>query len=150
MTQLIVRGKHYENLEPVEVHVENGKILSIEAAWPNEDISAWPIVAPGLFDLQINGHKGVWFGKDDLTVEEVLTTLKYHFQYGITRLCPTLITNSHENLMHGFSVIRQACEQEAWASEMVPGFHLEGPYISPEDGPRGASSTGTCALSQLG
>ncbi|HLQ46990.1 MAG TPA: amidohydrolase family protein, partial [Planctomycetaceae bacterium] len=31
-----------------------------------------------------------------------------------------------------------ACEAASWADKMVPGIHLEGPYISPEDGPRGA------------
>jgi len=28
--------------------------------------------------------------------------------------------------------------QEKWIARSVPGIHLEGPYISPEDGPRGA------------
>src|SRR5690606_23768857 len=35
-------------------------------------------------------------------------------------------------------VVRAACEREPWAAKMVPGCHVEGPYISPEDGPRGA------------
>ena len=56
----------------------------------------------------------------------------------MTRLCPTLITNSFEGLATGFSAIRTACEQSPWADRMVCGCHLEGPYISAEDGPRGA------------
>ncbi len=95
-------------------------------------------VAPGLFDLQINGHGGTWFSQDDLTADDVVTILEPHFKFGITRLCPTLITNSHEALAAGFTAVREACEREDWVSRMVPGCHLEGPYLSKEDGPRGA------------
>jgi N-acetylglucosamine-6-phosphate deacetylase len=56
----------------------------------------------------------------------------------VTRLCPTLITNSFEALEHGFRTIAEACRQEPWADRMVAGCHLEGPFISPEDGSRGA------------
>jgi N-acetylglucosamine-6-phosphate deacetylase len=49
-----------------------------------------------------------------------------------------LITASHEALKAGFTAIRQACEKHEWVNDMVPGCHLEGPFISKEDGPRGA------------
>ena len=98
----------------------------------------WPFVAPGLFDLQINGHSGVWFSDEALTVSDVLKALSPYSRFGVTRLCPTLITNSFEGLAAGFAAIRAACEREPWADRMVSGCHLEGPYISGEDGPRGA------------
>src|SRR5205814_1384701 len=43
-----------------------------------------------------------------------------------------------EALAHGLGVLRQICEVDADASRAIAGIHLEGPYISPEDGPRGA------------
>jgi N-acetylglucosamine-6-phosphate deacetylase len=91
-----------------------------------------------LFDLQINGRGGTWFGTAGITVDEVLSVLEQHFRYGVTRLCPTVITNSYEALSGALTALRQACEREPWAAHMVPGFHVEGPYISAEDGPRGA------------
>lgn len=131
-------GRHYENGEPVRITVAGERIAAVEPAWPDGDINDWPWIAPGLFDLQINGHGGTWFSKDGLTADEALAALEPHFKFGITRLCPTLITNSFEALASGFAALREACERETWADRLVPGFHLEGPYISPEDGPRGA------------
>ena len=135
---LIVEGRHYENGEPVRIQIDGERIASIEPGWPTRGLARWPYVAPGLFDLQINGHGGIWFGKEGITADEVLGVLEAHFRFGVTRLCPTLITNSFEALAGGFAAIRKACERELWAERMVPGCHLEGPYISSEDGPRGA------------
>ncbi|MCA9117940.1 MAG: amidohydrolase family protein [Planctomycetaceae bacterium] len=131
-------GRSYENGEPLRVTIENRRITRVEPAWPTDDSSAWPWIAPGMFDLQINGHGGTWFSKESLTADDVISTLEPHFQYGITRMCPTLVTNSYEALAGGFNAIREACEREDWVDRMVPGCHLEGPYISREDGPRGA------------
>ncbi len=43
-----------------------------------------------------------------------------------------------ESLLHGFTTLRRACETDAALARALPAFHLEGPYISPDDGPRGA------------
>src|SRR5690606_19933404 len=90
------------------------------------------------FDLQINGYGGTWFSQENLTADDVLKALQPYFRFGVSRLCPTLITNSYEALASGFAAIRAACEKEHWADQMIPGCHLEGPYIASEDGPRGA------------
>jgi N-acetylglucosamine-6-phosphate deacetylase len=135
---LTICGRHYENGEPVRIRVDGERIAAVEPAWPPRGAAPWPYVAPGLFDLQINGHGGVWFGKIGIKPGEVLQVLKQHFAFGVTRLCPTLITNSFDALAGGFAAIRAACEREQWADRLVPGCHLEGPYISSEDGPRGA------------
>jgi N-acetylglucosamine-6-phosphate deacetylase len=135
---LTVHGRHYENGEPLRIEIDGERIASIKPAWPPRGSAAWPYVAPGLFDLQINGRDGIWFGKTGITPDEVLGVLKAHFRFGVTRLCPTLITNSFEGLAGGFAAIREACERARWADRLVPGCHLEGPYISGEDGPRGA------------
>jgi N-acetylglucosamine-6-phosphate deacetylase len=131
-------ARRYDNAEPVRVAIAGERIARVDPAWPEGDAAAWPWVAPGLLDLQINGHGGTWFSKDGLTADEVIRTLEPHFKYGVTRLCPTLITNSFEALASGFRAIDAACRRERWVAEMVPGCHLEGPYISREDGPRGA------------
>ncbi|WP_010582361.1 N-acetylglucosamine-6-phosphate deacetylase [Schlesneria paludicola] len=131
-------GRHYANGEPVRVQLRGDRIQSVEPAWPKGDVRDWPYVAPALLDLQINGFGGVWFSDDSLTPDAVLKTLEPYYQFGVTRLCPTLITNSFEGLETGFSAIRRACEQAPWANRMVCGCHLEGPYISAEDGARGA------------
>lgn len=133
-----IHGRRYDTGEPVAVTIAGEQITSIEPAHPRGRVDAWPYLAPAMFDLQINGHGGTWFSKVGLTADEVIAALEPHFQYGITRLCPTLITSSYEALASGFAAIREACERDEWVSKMVPGCHLEGPYLSAEDGPRGA------------
>lgn len=135
---LTIHGRRYDTGEPVRITVAGERIAEIEPATPTGNVSDWPYVAPGLFDLQINGYGGIWFSSDDLTPERAIAAIEPYFAFGVTRLCPTLITNSHSALACGFAALQKACEQEPWVDRMVPGFHLEGPYLSGEDGPRGA------------
>ncbi len=132
-------ARRYDTGMPVRIRVDGDRIAAIEPVPGAVDSGRdWPYVAPGFFDLQINGHGGIWFSDEGLTPTQALTVLEAHFPYGITRMCPTLITNSFEALRAGFEAVRCACEAEPWADRMVAGCHLEGPYISAEDGPRGA------------
>ena len=131
-------AKHYRTGLPVRVELSHDRITSVTTAYGYAREDDLPFVAPGFFDLQINGYGGVWFSDPHLTEDAVLKVLHQYLSHGVTRLCPTLITNSREALCAGLSAIRRACEREAWADRMVPGCHVEGPFISPEDGPRGA------------
>ena len=133
-----VQARRYDTSEPVSIEIADGRITRIVPAWPTGTVDDWPLVAPAFFDLQINGHGGTWFSSDSLTADDVIRTLEPHFAFGITRLCPTLITASFEALAAGFAAIDEACRRHDWVEAMVPGCHLEGPYISPVDGPRGA------------
>jgi len=133
-----VSGRRYDTGEPVCVELSGDRILSVRPAIPPGRLEDWPFLAPGLFDMQINGFGGTWFSDDTLTPEKALECLQPWFRHGVTRLFPTLITNSQEALLRGFSALRQACEQTPWANRLVAGYHLEGPYIAWEDGPRGA------------
>ncbi len=134
----VVLGRRYDTGEPCAVLIAGERIQDVVPVWPAGPIHDWPFVAPGLFDLQINGHSGIWYSHAGLTPEQVLQTLQAYFAHGVTRMCPTLITAGHDALAAGFAALRQACDDNAWAEAMIPGFHLEGPFISQEDGPRGA------------
>ena len=46
---------------------------------------------------------------------------------------PTLITNSHENLIRNFKILAESLRDPV-LKDTIPGFHLEGPYISTEEG----------------
>lgn len=118
--------------------MQGDRITSVRPVWAGDEIETWPMIAPALFDLQINGHGGTWFSDEALTPEQVHRAVQAYLRFGVTRLCPTLITNSFAALAHGFRTIRKACDENPITARMVPGCHLEGPYISSEDGPRGA------------
>src|SRR5262245_18582630 len=138
MTDLVVRARRYDTGEPVQVTIAGAKIAAVEPAHPEKNVADWPWVAPGLFDLQINGYGGVWFSDRSLTPEKVVKAIEPYFAHGVVRICPTLITSSFEMLSAGFNAIRTACETHPWLDHVVAGCHLEGPYLSGEDGPRGA------------
>src|ERR1019366_933846 len=107
---------------------DSAETPDLEAGW----------AAPALFDLQINGCDGRSFNSPKLTTDAIRHVVQVCRRHGIAGLCPTLVTGSAEALLHGFATLRQACESDAEIAHAVPALHLEGPYISAEDGPRGA------------
>ena len=133
---LTIDAIHYQSSQPIRINCDGDRIQSVTPLESSED--SLPYVAPGLFDIQINGYGGIWFSSPDLTVSDVVQITQALVDRGIARYFPTLVTNSSEALEHGFRVISQACDQSELVAACVRGLHLEGPYISAEDGPRGA------------
>jgi N-acetylglucosamine-6-phosphate deacetylase len=133
-----IQARQYATGDPVEIVCDQGLIRAVQepGAAPPDARAGW--VAPAFFDLQINGCHGRSFYSDQLTVADVRHVVGVCRQHGISGFCPTLVTNSFEALTHGLTILRQACETDAALAAALPAFHLEGPYISPEDGPRGA------------
>jgi N-acetylglucosamine-6-phosphate deacetylase len=98
---------------------------------------------PGLFDIQINGFAGVDFNTPGVTpgrIEGIIPALR---RTGVTRFLPTLITASLER----FTACARALA--GVADPAVAGVHMEGPYISPIDGPRGAHPREQCCAASL-
>src|SRR5262249_39935322 len=133
-----IHARHYSTGVPVELLCEQGRIYSAgpQSQTPPDYKAEW--VAPALFDLQINGCHGHSFNSEQLTVDNVRHVVTVCRQHGIGGLCPTVVTNALPALLHGLSTTRRACETVPEVAASIPAIHLEGPYISPEDGPRGA------------
>lgn len=87
---------------------------------------------PGLFDLQVNGFGGIDFNAPGLTADRVAEALRLMRATGVTRCLPTLITSSFERFAENARVLARM------TTAAIAGIHMEGPYLSPEDGPRGA------------
>jgi N-acetylglucosamine-6-phosphate deacetylase len=87
---------------------------------------------PGLFDLQVNGFGGIDFNRAGLTADRVGEALERMRATGVTRCLPTLITSAFEQFAANARVLSRV------SHEGIAGIHMEGPYLSPEDGPRGA------------
>jgi N-acetylglucosamine-6-phosphate deacetylase len=85
-----------------------------------------------LFDLQVNGFGGIDFNAPDLTVARATEALERMRGTGVTRCLPTLITSSFDRYAASARVLARV-SHPAFA-----GIHMEGPYVSPEDGARGA------------
>jgi N-acetylglucosamine-6-phosphate deacetylase len=86
---------------------------------------------PGFFDLQVNGFAGVDFNAP-CTPEQLQSATNAMRAGGVTQFLPTIITSSRE---HFASCARAIVN---FAGTAIAGIHLEGPYISPQDGARGA------------
>jgi N-acetylglucosamine-6-phosphate deacetylase len=87
---------------------------------------------PGLFDLQVNGFAGVDFNAPDLRAEQVSVALDRLRAVGVTRVLPTIVTSPFESFSSCARVLARVTDRA------IAGIHMEGPYISPEDGFRGA------------
>jgi N-acetylglucosamine-6-phosphate deacetylase len=133
-----LRACHYATGQLIDVICAGGFIQGIEppGSAPPDRTADW--IAPALFDLQINGCDGCSFNSGRLTAADVRHVVRKCRQHGIGGLCPTLVTASHEDLVHGLTTIRKACAEDPELDRALPAVHVEGPYIALEDGPRGA------------
>ncbi|MGA8596997.1 MAG: amidohydrolase family protein [Bryobacteraceae bacterium] len=102
--------------------------------------SKW--IAPGLIDVQVNGFAGVDYNDPNASVDCIAQSLRKMFSTGVTRCFPTIITGSKERMqgaLENLTRAKRALEAAgAPESAAIEGFHVEGPHLSPEDGPRGA------------
>jgi N-acetylglucosamine-6-phosphate deacetylase len=89
---------------------------------------------PGLVDIQVNGFAGVDFNSPDVTADQISEALAALRATGVTRVLPTLITGPFDRFARCARTINTVRDHA------IAGIHMEGPYISPNDGPRGAHS----------
>ncbi len=133
----LIEGIDYQTAERVLLEINNGKIINIERL-PNSKENVLPYIGPGLVDLQINGYKGYDFNTLPITKEQIKTVTKLLWEQGVTTYYPTVITNSDEAIEESVATIAEAIISYKAVGDSIPGIHVEGPFISPEDGPRGA------------
>jgi len=131
-----IGGVLYSDGNPITIKVENGKITEVKPLDTEIDQPKF-YVAPGLIDVQINGYMGVDFSGPDLTVEGVKKATKALWKAGVTSYFPTIITSDIELIKKNFNILAKA-KADPEIGKSIPGFHLEGPYISPIKGFRGA------------
>lgn len=132
----IITGRLYLTGEAVRLTLADGVITDVGKARDEDDKSL--IIAPGLTDLQVNGYSGLDLNTDPLLPETVRDISVKLWSEGVTTFFPTIITNSSERIQNYVSVIADACIRFPEAARAVGGIHLEGPFISPENGARGA------------
>jgi N-acetylglucosamine-6-phosphate deacetylase len=138
---LRLRAKLRDCKDAVDLFIDGGYIREIHPASRSQacDLGAEDLrVSPGLVDIQINGYDGVDFNDPDTGAEQTAATARKLWRTGVTAFCPTIITESFNHISKCISnLIRAVDESPEFARAMI-GIHVEGPFISPEDGPRGA------------
>ncbi len=95
-------------------------------------------IAPAPIDIQVNGFAGFDLNTETVTPKDVCAMVRALWRVGTGFLCPTIVTGSFDRICNSMRAIVDACKTDPLINYAVLGIHLEGPYISAEDGPRGA------------
>ncbi|MDB6069370.1 MAG: N-acetylglucosamine-6-phosphate deacetylase [Verrucomicrobiales bacterium] len=91
-----------------------------------------------LFDVQINGFAGIDFQQSQLSGPDLLHAIRALARAETLRFFPTRITDAVPSLAAKLENLEMLCQAHPEAAEAIPGYHLEGPWLSPEPGFRGA------------
>ena len=92
----------------------------------------------GYFDLQVNGYAGVDFNGDDLSADSLHAACVALQRDGVAGILATIITEHVPTMcerLRRLAVLRSA---DTLATQLIAGFHIEGPFINETPGYRGA------------
>lgn len=100
----------------------DGKVAEVAPGQRGEAVSG--MIAPGFYDIQVNGGGGVLLNTQP-TVDGITTILAAHRQFGTVGLLPTVISDRPE--------VTEAAAEACLAARDLPGMmgiHIEGPHLS--------------------
>ena len=89
------------------------------------------------FDLQVNGAFGTDFADPNITEDAFLRCVEKILAKGVTRFLPTFPTSSMATYRRNLPMLDKLIDSHGFRYAM-PGFHLEGPFISTQPGAVGA------------
>jgi N-acetylglucosamine-6-phosphate deacetylase len=116
-------------------HVEIDGHVFKSVTTTKEDILDLPWIAPGLVDIQVNGFGGVDFNRAIESDDAWHHATQQLYAHGCTGFLFTLITNTDEGY-------RKLLTEQTGRITLDPrnclGFHMEGPWLNPDPGYRGA------------
>jgi N-acetylglucosamine-6-phosphate deacetylase len=82
----------------------------------------------------VNGFAGVDFNAEAIDPDQVDHALEAMLATGVTACLPTLITAPTDALIARFSALDRAVARSRLGPAMVPGYHLEGPFLNATEG----------------
>ena len=132
-------GRNPASQQVSEIHYD-AAVLAVDELIAAPDVAEY--VSPGFIDLQVNGFAGVDYNDPGSSHEAIARSIRTIFETGVTRFFPTLITGSEERItgaLRNLVAARKSFAAEGRSeAQAMAGIHVEGPHLSPEDGPRGA------------
>lgn len=100
-------------------------------------MSLIPTMIPGFVDLQVNGYLGIDFSAADLAEDDVVRVCRKLLARGTAAFLPTVITSPPAVYERNLPMIAAVMDRAEFRGRLL-GFHIEGPFLSPEPGARGA------------
>ncbi len=122
----VFTGKEW--LGPVAIHIEEGRIKSIQFI-SEKEVKDYPngFLCPVFIDLQVYGGNGILFSNHQ-TVEAIQATYDEHSKTGTEFFQITLNCSPTESI---FKAIDAAKQYQAEGRPGLLGLHLEGPFFNP-------------------
>lgn len=120
----------------IRLEVAGDRIDTMEDLGPGDGVGPW--LAPGLVDLQINGCADFDFNAPEPAPDLIPGATHHLLSLGITGYLPTVVTAPPAAIEASLRSIAVAVDHDPLVAATVLGVHLEGPFISPEAGARGA------------
>ena len=132
MTSGEICAWYYQTRRPVLLRWKKAVIISIEESLVEPPKGLW--LAPTLLDLQVNGYGGIDFERDDLSIEDLFNATQKLERDGCSGIMATLITASWPELICRVRKLRELRMQSPEIQSCIKGWHIEGPFLSPEAG----------------
>lgn len=92
----------------------------------------------GFIDLQVNGYGGIDFNQDHLTAEQLHAACERLTADGTTCVLATIITEKLDTMCQRLKRLAELRAADPLAAKIILGFHVEGPFLNPATGFRGA------------
>jgi len=128
-----IDGKPYAR----RVRWKNGLFCAFDDA-PLESAPKNSYYMRALFDPQVNGFAGIDFQQDDLSSDQLLHAVRELRRHACSEILLTLITDEWPTMMKRLAHIKRLRDANPELTEAILGFHIEGPFLSAEEGYRGA------------
>jgi len=130
-----LHGRWLFSGEYVKITVSKGVVTSVSRCDVDPEL---PYISFGFLDMQVNGYRGLDYSAEALTPDHVARLTQMLEVSGTTEHVPTVITSSKERIIANLRSVADAVANTEGLPERIPAIHVEGPFISPADGPRGA------------
>ncbi|MCG3179343.1 MAG: N-acetylglucosamine-6-phosphate deacetylase [Phycisphaerae bacterium] len=147
-----ITARHFRTGQVVDVRMSDERIESIRPSDMGGGVEL-PYVAPGLIDIQVNGFGGSEFDQEQMKDKSKWEAVAHLLlDRGVTMFLPTFCTNSHEGFVRALEAYSKTVQADPRMAHVMPGVHVEGPFISDQDGPRGAHNrafTRDCNLREV-
>ncbi|WP_396643892.1 N-acetylglucosamine-6-phosphate deacetylase [Microbacterium sp.] len=131
----------FEGLAPagdavLRIEVRDGVIVDVVRR-ATADADGIPLLLPGLVDVQVNGYAGWDVNADDVSPDTIVEITAALRAVGTTTWVPTVITAPEEKIVRALRAVRDAREKDPRVRDAIPCAHVEGPFISADDGAAG-------------
>jgi N-acetylglucosamine-6-phosphate deacetylase len=136
---MTIKGISPGRQEPIALRVEGERIAEIRTL-PDRlpDRRDLPFLAHGFLDMQVNGALYCDYHLEDFSADKIAQIVAYLDTSGTTQHIATFTTSPKERILRNLRTLLSALAADRNLKSAIPGIHMEGPFISSIDGPRGA------------